>query len=71
MSKLFNDCTHVDNTVSTSNFRFSQRKWTERDWDDCLNDEKTQAKEEEDDILKSVKIADNCDDLFDFLKGDN
>lgn len=69
MSKLFNDCTHVDNTVSTSNFRFSQRKWTERDWDDCLNDEIKHVKEEENSILSGIELRE--DSLFGFLKEDN
>lgn len=71
MSKLFIDVNLDNDTVSKSTFRFNQRKWTEEDWDDCLKDEKEQAKKEEDDILKSVEINDNCDGLFDFLKGDN
>lgn len=71
MSKLFSDVDLSSDAVSKSTFSFRQRKWTEKDWDDCLNDEKAQAKEEEDDILKSVEIDDNCDGLFDFLKGDN
>lgn len=71
MSKLFNDVDLSSDAVSKSTFSFRQRKWTEKDWDDCLNDENEQAKKEEYDILKSVEIKDNCDSLFDFLKGDN
>lgn len=71
MSKLFIDVDLASDAVSKSTFRFKQRKWTEKDWDDCLKDENEQAKKEEYDILKSVEIKDNCDSLFDFLKGDN
>lgn len=73
MSKLFDDCAHIelDDKVSKSNFSFKQRKWTEKDWDECLADEIRQAKEEEDAILNSVKVNDNNDGLFDFLKEDN
>lgn len=69
MSKLFNDVDLSSDAVSKSTFRFKQRKWTEKDWDDCLNDEIKQVKEEEDSILNGIELRE--DSLFGFLKEDN
>lgn len=69
MSKLFIDADLASDAVSKSTFRFKQRKWTEKDWDDCLNDEIKQVKEEEDIILSGIELRE--DGLFGFLKEDN
>lgn len=69
MSKLFIDVDLASDAVSKSTFRFKQRKWTEKDWDDCLNDEIKQVKEEEDSILNGIELRE--DSLFGFLKEDN
>lgn len=69
MSKLFNNVALLSDTVSKSTFSFRQRKWTEKDWDDYLNDEIKQVKEEEDSILSSIELRE--DSLFSFLKEDN
>ena len=69
MSKLFNDADLASYAVSKSTFRFKQRKWTEKDWDDCLNDEIKQVKEEEDSILSGIELRE--DSLFGFIKEDN
>lgn len=69
MSKLFNDVDLSSDAVSKSTFSFRQRKWTEKDWDDCLNDEIKQVKEEEYSILSGIELRE--DSLFGFLKEDN
>lgn len=69
MSKLFNDVDLSSDAVSKSTFSFRQRKWTEKDWDDCLNDEIKQVKEEENSILRGIELRENS--LFGFLKENN